>query len=473
VVLLEPDNASLAPPTSPIDVFEVVQRLWTRARRDKWTLGFQVGLEHLLSVSIGLAPFGASLSPFGASLSPFGASLQSAGIPLNRSAAGGILSYLNPGTGGRAPVSLVLNLPDDKASGPRVVVLDTGCDATHVWFSDDHIVRRVAVVDDAGTVVKSGDGVHDLTIGIDVDVPANQETDPEGAACAPDEMTGAVKPCVGHGTFIAGVLRQKAPSAQIVALRIADADGIVPEGALTAAISELIVRQGQELTKSSGTTGWADALVLSLGYYPEMDGATEADILEHSALGAQLPHLAELGVAIFAAAGNDATTREFFPGAFAVDPPFLNAAAGALSRIPLVSVAAQNPDGTIALFSNDGSWVTAQALGANVVSTFPRFMCGAWQPDVSLRGPAGRVRATIDPDQYSGGFGVWSGTSFAAPVLAGDYLTDLARQVARQGQSQLDERRDLIRALVRPEHRSPERPVAELMADDPDHHGPS
>jgi hypothetical protein len=29
------------------------------------------------------------------------------------------------------------------------------------------------------------------------------------------------------------------------------------------------------------------------------------------------------------------------------------------------------------------------------------------------------VRASIDPDDFSGGFGVWSGTSFSAPVIAG------------------------------------------------------
>jgi subtilisin family serine protease len=28
-------------------------------------------------------------------------------------------------------------------------------------------------------------------------------------------------------------------------------------------------------------------------------------------------------------------------------------------------------------------------------------------------------RETIDPDDFSSGFGTWSGTSFAAPILAG------------------------------------------------------
>ena len=33
--------------------------------------------------------------------------------------------------------------------------------------------------------------------------------------------------------------------------------------------------------------------------------------------------------------------------------------------------------------------------------------------------PDGTVRESIDPDDFSGGFGTWSGTSFAGPVLAG------------------------------------------------------
>jgi hypothetical protein len=43
---------------------------------------------------------------------------------------------------------------------------------------------------------------------------------------------------------------------------------------------------------------------------------------------------------------------------------------------------------------------------------------GGLQPVARSRA-FGRVRESIDPDDYGGGFGVWSGTSFAAPLLAG------------------------------------------------------
>ena len=37
-----------------------------------------------------------------------------------------------------------------------------------------------------------------------------------------------------------------------------------------------------------------------------------------------------------------------------------------------------------------------------------------------------RLREAIDPDDFRGGFGVWSGTSFAAPLLAGRLAASLA-----------------------------------------------
>jgi hypothetical protein len=40
----------------------------------------------------------------------------------------------------------------------------------------------------------------------------------------------------------------------------------------------------------------------------------------------------------------------------------------------------------------------------------------------------GQVRSTLDPDDFSCGFGTWSGTSFSAPVLAGEIAEDLLSQ---------------------------------------------
>ena len=144
--------------------------------------------------------------------------------------------------------------------------------------------------------------------------------------------------------------------------------------------------------------------------------------------------LGQLGVMIVVSSGNDSTTRPMFPAAFAPYPGGI-IAEPLPDELPVVAVGSSNPDHSVALFSNEGPWVRAHRPGAALVSTMPPFDA-AGSPRVEIdssgvdhtlhRPRANNVRSTIDPDDFTSGFGVWSGTSFAAPILAGElaqYLT--------------------------------------------------
>jgi serine protease len=75
------------------------------------------------------------------------------------------------------------------------------------------------------------------------------------------------------------------------------------------------------------------------------------------------------------------------------------------------------------LFSNTGPWVRAHEFGASGLSTLPSFQ-GGLQP-MARTVVDGRLRESIDPDDYTGQFAVWSGTSFAAPLFAGRIAAEL------------------------------------------------
>lgn len=167
-----------------------------------------------------------------------------------------------------------------------------------------------------------------------------------------------------------------------------------------------------------------DVLNLSLGYYHE----TPTDVLFDPTLARLLEALGRCGTAVVCSVGNDATARPVYPAAFA---PWSDGSGGAAAGpvtgpvssdcVPVVSVGALNPGGTVALFSNTGPWVRCYEPGALVVSTSPRFQ-GGLQP-IARTHAFGLERESVDPDDYTGGFAAWSGTSFAAPMLAGKIAT--------------------------------------------------
>lgn len=384
-------------PAAPVDVWPVLRQL--RFSGTDAVADGEIGLDHLMF---------AAATIIGNPLVPHASSIN--GLPLvpHASANDASSSYAQPGYGGHGPVSVVIGPPQPTGGcSPHVVVLDTGV-GDNIWFSPpNRPVNRTMTLSDGRFV------------GMDVDTATAMATDPEAAGAVADRMTGELASHAGHGTFIAGLLRQRCPDADITVLRVMDADGVVPECVLSEALMQLGVKLAQE-------PGCIDALVLSLGYYPEV---TDQNYV--AGQKRQLLTIARRGTVTFAAAGNDCTERASYPAAFGIAKEFnpTDEEFAAQPTLPLVAVAALNPDCvTVAMFSNDGNLVNGQAVGANLVSTAPTYAQGSVQASISVIGPNGRRRSTMDPDNYSSGFATWSGTSFAAPVLAGEYLHRLVAE---------------------------------------------
>lgn len=301
-------------------------------------------------------------------------------------------AYTEAGSGGREPVTYVGPAPergpDDGRAARRPVVayLDSGC-GVHPWLAD---VRR-HVLDD-----------HNQPIGL-----TDPATDAERYADLYGPLDGKADLASGHGTFIAGIVRQTCPTADIVAWRLFGGDGVAPESELLRALSQIA-----DLLQAGGGAV-VDALVLALGYYHENP---EELALGHL-MSETLLRIRRTGTTVVCAAGNDSSDVPFLPAALTRWNDDQSIVPQADDAAPLISVGALNPNGTVALFSNSGPWVNCYAPGAAVLSTTPPTNAGA---EPSSRTKAyGLARETIDIDDSTSGFAIWSGTSFAAPYVAG------------------------------------------------------
>ena len=390
---LQPDPSSTKP--AP-DAWAVLQKY---RELDAPTPNFRVGLNHLITLT---APGGIVGAPYfsgpGIPGAPYFSGPGTDGSPYFSGPGDGVPYFSGPDLGGRAPVTWLGRPPAPAPTStagrrPVVAVLDTGL-GEHEWLQPPFATL--------------GAQVNGHVIGLGSDVP-----DPEFKGIVRDPLQGGLDRDAGHGTFIAGIIRQVCPDARVLAVRVMPSDGVVDEHQLTIALNMLLVRQAQaQLTGLSAEV--IDVISLSLGYYHERP----EDVLYSSALSGTLKSFGELGVCVVAAAGNDHTSTPMFPAGLASK---VSGSDQERSAVPLVSVGALNPSGTVAIFSNAGDWVSCHRPGANVVSTLPTSFDGSQQPAVATKDG----RESIDPDDYASGFGIWSGTSFAAPVLAGEIAAHL------------------------------------------------
>jgi hypothetical protein len=316
----------------------------------------------------------------------------------------GLASYAYPGLGGRTPVAWTGPAPErtplpSGARRPVVAVLDTGC-GVHPWFG----------ADPADPVLIERTSLSGEPLGL-----VDPATDPESHLSLSDPLDGHLDPVAGHGTFIAGLILQACPEAQILPIRVSDGTGTILENDLLGALGRVV-----ELLEHGALH--LDVMSLSFGFFHESPGAEET----LSELYGLLRRVRAAGCVVVCSAGNDATDRPSSPAALfawgaesGIDP------ADEQDLAPHVSVGALNPSGrSVALFSNIGPWVRTYAVGVSVLSTVPVAFDGGSQAGMR-HDLEHRRRETLDLDDFAGGFAVWSGTSFAAPIVAGRIAHEL------------------------------------------------
>jgi subtilisin family serine protease len=251
----------------------------------------------------------------------------------------------------------------------RIAVLDTGADLQHPAL--------------AAHFLRAPDG---RVVGRDF-------VDDDGD---PSEIGGPLDPGWGHGTHVAGLVALAAPQARLMPLRVLDRAGRGNLWVLAEALMYAVDPDGDPATDDG-----AHVVNLSLGTHASTrlmntavelatcsDDDDDEDDDDYSDPGfdddRQRCNL-RAGAVVLAAAGNaGSSTERVYP-----------AAEGAEGQL---AVTALNVSGFLPTFANRGDWIQLAAPGEQLISPMP-----------------------------GGIYGVWSGTSMAAPLAAGVAALVLAR----------------------------------------------
>ncbi len=202
----------------------------------------------------------------------------------------------------------------------------------------------------------------------------------------------------GHGTFVTGLILSQAPGAIVRARKVL----LGTEGTSDAwTVAEAIVDIGQ-----SGI----DILNLSFGCYtddgqPPLVLATAIDRLDAE-------------VVVVAAAGNHALIPPEEAGKAEAEK-FASLPAWPAALDDVIAVGAVDKNGQRAPFSPAKGWVDIHTYGVELHSTYLRT---AKSPD--RKTDQGFIKGVVDD---FGGWAEWSGTSFAAPLIAGAIAATMDR----------------------------------------------
>ena len=240
--------------------------------------------------------------------------------------------------------------PGNHGAGVRVFVADTG-------------------------LVAGAAGAHTWLAGVQGD------PDPDPALVPPGSDPEVIVPYVGHGTFVAGVLRCMAPAVELYCANVFNIAGSALEADAVPKL-DTALDQGYDLFNLTIASPTRKLLPLTTF------DAWRLRLREHK------------GVACVVAAGNNSSRKRFWPAAFD----------------GMIAVGALAADGrTRASFSNYGSWVDVYARGRGLVN--------AWA--------TGTYHCYVPPDghgqRHFHGMARCSGTSFSTPIVTGLIASRMSR----------------------------------------------
>lgn len=231
-------------------------------------------------------------------------------------------------------------------------------------------------VPDTGLLAGAPDA-HPWLAGVTGEVDGLPPPDPYGVVFIPEYS--------GHGTFIAGVARCMAPASTVF---------VTSDFTIAGALSEfeLVLRLNEALGFG------VDIISLSAG------GTTRLNLPLLSFESFWNRYRSYSGVQLVASAGNNSTSRPFWPAAF--------------PRVVAVGALDAQRRGR-AYFSDYGSWVDVYAPGEDLVNAYAT---GTYQY---------REPPRIGEEAAFDGMARWSGTSFATPLVSGL----IAARMSRTGES--------------------------------------